>query len=492
VSLLLVGAVAVAFLVPAVVGCTLSGHDEPRVAGIAREMAMRRDLAVPRLDGKPFLEYPPLGYVGPALVCGLFPTAPEWALILPSALFGIATALVTTWLGFQIGGARLGITAGLLLVTMAGFFEVHHQLLVDPALVFFVTLALACFHAGVVAERWRWPAFAAAFLATGCAFLSKGLIGVAIPLAVSGAFLLLNRSAVRTLLGPILATAPLIAAPLGVWVFALYRENALDALHDVMSQSVHRFSSDAADHAHGPTYYLGPLAYRFAPWVLFPVAGLFLLRRVPAEERRAILRDARFPAVWFGVVVFALHVASAKRTLYLAPLDPAVALLAAVAWSRIRLAKAISPNVERGAFALAGGILFGLYVFLVLPGERLETYGPVVELAGTLRRDRPVLLHRPSEGLMGAFVYYLGETFPVARTPEELKRELAARGPCLVVSERGPGAVLPAPDELVPSLRRIGEDTVHRQTVSIYADEMASDDGATTLPHTVVPTPKRG
>ena len=38
----------------------LWGSDEPRVAGIAAEMGRSGDLVVPRLNGEPFLEKPPL------------------------------------------------------------------------------------------------------------------------------------------------------------------------------------------------------------------------------------------------------------------------------------------------------------------------------------------------------------------------------------------------------------------------------------------------
>lgn len=38
----------------------LWGSDQPRVAGIAAEMARSGDLVVPRLNGEPFLEKPPL------------------------------------------------------------------------------------------------------------------------------------------------------------------------------------------------------------------------------------------------------------------------------------------------------------------------------------------------------------------------------------------------------------------------------------------------
>jgi 4-amino-4-deoxy-L-arabinose transferase-like glycosyltransferase len=36
--------------------------DEPQVAGVCAEMAYQKDFVVPRLNGQPFLEKPPLYY----------------------------------------------------------------------------------------------------------------------------------------------------------------------------------------------------------------------------------------------------------------------------------------------------------------------------------------------------------------------------------------------------------------------------------------------
>ena len=51
-----------ALLTLSVSGLDLSGRDSPRVAGIAREMAVISDYLIPRLNGENFLEYPSLGY----------------------------------------------------------------------------------------------------------------------------------------------------------------------------------------------------------------------------------------------------------------------------------------------------------------------------------------------------------------------------------------------------------------------------------------------
>ena len=61
--------------------------DEPRVAGIAAEMAMDGDMVVPRLNNQPFLEKPPLYFWASSAVMNLFGETAFTARLIP-AFFG--------------------------------------------------------------------------------------------------------------------------------------------------------------------------------------------------------------------------------------------------------------------------------------------------------------------------------------------------------------------------------------------------------------------
>ena len=79
---------AILFLVP-IFFIDLCGSDEPRVAGIAAEMAIENDWLTPKLNGKPFLEYPPLFYAAAAADFRIFGLTP-FAAKLPTAISAAA------------------------------------------------------------------------------------------------------------------------------------------------------------------------------------------------------------------------------------------------------------------------------------------------------------------------------------------------------------------------------------------------------------------
>src|SRR4051794_20587470 len=84
--------------------------DEPTGAAVGREMLESGDLIVPRLNGQPFLEKPPLyWWVQTAALRRWGSTAP--AARLPSALFSALTLLVTFALGRRLNGWRSGLLA---------------------------------------------------------------------------------------------------------------------------------------------------------------------------------------------------------------------------------------------------------------------------------------------------------------------------------------------------------------------------------------------
>src|SRR4030043_985165 len=65
-------------LMLSVLGLDLSGRDSPRVAGIAREMAVTSDYLIPRLNGEDFFEYPSVGYWPIALSLSMSKKPPDF------------------------------------------------------------------------------------------------------------------------------------------------------------------------------------------------------------------------------------------------------------------------------------------------------------------------------------------------------------------------------------------------------------------------------
>ena len=322
--------------------------DEPTGAAVGKAMLVSGDLVVPRLNGRPFLEKPPLYWWVQVAVFRLFGVSDAAARV-PSALFATLTLLVTFALGRRLGGARLGLLAAGLLATTAEFNEDMGKVVVDPALVFFVAVCHYGFavFAAPRSRRESWLAMLLIAAALPGAFLAKGAIGPALGAGPPVLYLLAAERgrAVRRLL-PLAALAlPPFAAAVLPWALALVHAAGWNALREcLVGNTVGRFAVTEATRMYGHRqpfwYYLGPGAASLLPWVLaLPAmlrAGVWRAG-VPrgggegsgcGKDRAAPVR--RLLLATFGLGVLLLSVASTKRGLYLLPLLPAFAVC--VAW----------------------------------------------------------------------------------------------------------------------------------------------------------------
>ncbi len=184
-------------------------EDEPIFAGAAREMFDRGDWVVPYFNGVVLPDKPALMYWVMMAGYGVFgPT--EFAARYGSAVFGVASVLLTWFLARRLFSARVGFWAGLALATSLSFDVVARAATPDSLLVFFSTLALYAFVRGSsprvsdgpaggaiatapLSVSPGWLAYIAMYAAMGVASLAKGPIGIALPTAAIGLYLLIAR-----------------------------------------------------------------------------------------------------------------------------------------------------------------------------------------------------------------------------------------------------------------------------------------------------------
>ncbi|MEA2602950.1 MAG: hypothetical protein QOF89_3942 [Acidobacteriota bacterium] len=310
--------------------------DEPTGAAVGREMLESGDLVVPRLNGQPFLEKPPLYWWAQVAALRLWGvTVP--AARLPSALFSALTLLVTFELGRRLNGRRTGLLAVAVLGSTFLFVAEAQRVVVDPALAFFVALA----HLGFVilaeprAPAERRGALGLIALAVPLAFLSKGVVALGLAVAPPVLWLVATRRrrALRELVPLALVGIPVFALVVMPWALALVKAAGGQALQECLgNNTVQRlFNSRGSVYGHTQpvTYYLtrGPAV--LLPWSL----------AIPAMLRAGVLRGAasrpgsEARALLFGTFVLGillLSAAASKRELYLLPLLPAFS--ACVAW----------------------------------------------------------------------------------------------------------------------------------------------------------------
>lgn len=421
------------------------------MAGIAREMATDRALAVPRLDGMPFLEYPPLGYWPLAIALWAGASPGNAVALWPSAAAALAIVYLTFRMARRIAGTGAGLLAALLLQGTLGFPGLCCRLLVDPLLCLWIALALHGLLFAVCEQGRRGRHLLCFHGGMGLAFLTKGLVGIALPIAVAGAFLPTLRRAPRL---PGLARLALhpallaLAAPIALWLAALGREADTPVLAEVVRQSLARALSPGAKHAAPAWYYL-----LRAPHALLP--GLLLLPFAlrdgfaPARWRRVRLGEIdRFGCIWFVAMFTLLSLASAKRSLYLGPVYPGLAIGVAVWWARageqgpnalperwLVRALRLGPRAWTAALGAIALAFLGFHLAVEIPGSRARAPEPLFADALALAASEPgarIALAKSRESIRGAAVYYLGHRVPVARDPAQLA-ELCADGPVVLV-----------------------------------------------------------
>jgi 4-amino-4-deoxy-L-arabinose transferase-like glycosyltransferase len=308
--------------------------DEPREAEIAREMYASGEWIIPRLNGRPFLEKPPLAHWGAALIFHAVGGASEKYCRVPSAFWGLVGALATAWLGTMLAGRTIGILAAFVLTTNVEWAMNSHMLHVDMPLAAGVSLSIALFWYACSSRdgpRKRF-AYLGCSAAAGVAFLAKGTIGLVIPAAVFLAFLVWQRNwrEMRRFVSPWnVAAFAAVAVP---WIVLLAFKGGEDALRIVFwDNQVFRFLSSHADHAGSPFwFYLEKLFETLVPWSIFLLPALLRLVKpwgAPGKEQNA----RRYLIVLITVPFFILSVASAKRIRYALPLMPGFAVVIA-AW----------------------------------------------------------------------------------------------------------------------------------------------------------------
>ena len=432
---------------------------EGRWAECARWMHLSGDLLTPQIDGVPYRLKPAPSYWPALLFAG--GAVDEVAVRLPSALAGLATLVATMGLGRLWRGRAVGLLAGgvLLSVGMFGFWaRTGSGDLLTVALSTWALLLLERARRGEGDLR----ALYGAALCCALGSLAKGLLGFALPaVALVGVTLAEGRPLRSDLrrwwagghallalgLALLLYAAPFAAErlSLGHW----------ESLREAYRHSVGRFFGELPDGgSEGPAFYAYYVLALALPWSLWLPLALRRPWRAPLGAALAIL------------AFFTLS--SSRRSYYLLPILPSLALLIAGAWLREGPRDRWEVALRRGPLLLLGGLcLVAAFVLpwapsLLPPGLDPRVLPPLllslltaIGLSGLLwgaawldrsgRRGRAAWLAVSAFALAGAFAHYVA--LPAAEAGRTLRPfALAARarlGSEAVVVPHDTGSRLP-------------------------------------------------
>jgi 4-amino-4-deoxy-L-arabinose transferase-like glycosyltransferase len=332
-------------------GASLWDRDEPRFARAAVEMVKSSDYLVPRFNGelrpdKPILIYwlmsVPLRIMGPSTL----------AVRLPSVIGMAGSALFTFFIAARLFDRRIALRAMFFFATALMPAYMGSAATADAVLLAFILLALWMFIEAIAPQRkQRWWCFAVMAIALGGAQLTKGPVGLAVPvLSMIGATWLTRARAG----GPGESASPIPMLHEGAFwrgvgiavvvSFALFLAWAVPANIATAGQFAekglgkHVFQRIfAPQEGHGGSGLLGYLAmlplylpvlvFATFPWVVHVPAAIsgMLRRRVGDARQRAILWG------WITPTFLLMSLVATKLPHYIMPIVPALCIAAAAA-----------------------------------------------------------------------------------------------------------------------------------------------------------------
>ena len=427
-------------------GPRLWDRDEPRNAGCAAEMLAANDWVTPVFNGELRSHKPVLLYWLMMPGYALFGVN-EFTARMPSALLAVGASWLTLFIGARLFNRQTGVLSAVILCTSMMFVVAGRAATPDAVLIFFTTAATAVFVAWAFPQRntneacepHRLPTesklplrvAASMYGLMGCAMLAKGPVGLVLPTAVMGMFLLLERLRLttphapnaspsssprwRTVLGSVargfaphhflrtcrwmrpitaITVSLAIALPWYIWVGIRTEGAWLEGFF--LEHNVGRAMRPMESHGGGPWYYPAALLAGFFPWSVFAVPTMLSVWRMsPADtDRRPVL----LAACWVSVYVAIFSIARTKLPSYVTPCYPALAIL--TAWQLSRwvesMENASSLRWMRAALlvlAIVGvGMMIGLPIAAsqLLPGEQWLAIGGLIPLGAALWAWRAV------------------------------------------------------------------------------------------------------
>jgi 4-amino-4-deoxy-L-arabinose transferase-like glycosyltransferase len=401
-------------------GPRLWDRDEPRNASCAAEMLERGDWVVPVMNAELRTHKPVMLYWVTMFFYSLGGVN-EFTARLGSALAGIGSVLLTYAIGRRLFSEKAAFWAAISLSTMLMFNVAARAATPDSLLIFFIVATLAAFVHGVPWREGethaRLPIGIASlmYLAASGAVLTKGPVGLILPLAIVGAYLMslgyewpqanergwklilvntasgLLQTPKRFFLAlwqmrPILGAAIVIVVAVPWYVWVGIRTHGEWPNGFFFEHNLHRFNESMEGHGGSIFYYPVALLVGSFPWstLLIPIC-LLLRKEWPQPQRRGIV----FCLCWVGVIVGLFSLAQTKLPSYITPCYPGLALVSG--WFLSRITEPAATSSRRWTIAsgvvliLAGiGIFVGLPIAatIYLPGEQWLAALGLVPLAG--------------------------------------------------------------------------------------------------------------
>ncbi|MEZ5499284.1 MAG: glycosyltransferase family 39 protein [Steroidobacteraceae bacterium] len=388
-------AALLAFAALAVIGSGLGLRDpwpadEPRFVLLARDMIASGNWLIPVIGGDLYPDKPPLFFWSLAASYALFGSL-RWSFLLPALVSAVATLWLVYDLARRLSGRYAAIATAITLLVTLQFTTTMRGAQIDPLLCALMTLSVYALSRHLIfGPAWGW--YFVGGVAAGLGVITKG-VGF-LPILMVFPYIWLRRRGFRGLYAGTGNVGLWLLAPLGMllaitsWLvpvlvaamvspdIAAYRDEIL------FKQTVGRYAS--AWHHNRPWYYF---LVEVVPGLWLPFS-LLLFWLVPAWYRSWCDGNGRVALLLSYLLICFLFfsLSSGKRGVYLLPLLPVLAVIAAAPLETVLLRRALS----RWSLALAGILVAAMLVLFAAAQLQLPMLQDVLGEAG-IANTRPLL-----------------------------------------------------------------------------------------------------
>jgi len=294
---------------------------EARYALVGYEMLRSGDWIQPRLNTFPYYEKPPLLYWAIALSYRAIGVN-EFASRLPCALAYVATTLLVFALAQALLGDSVALFAGLIYATATGPFVFARSTFTDGLLVMWLTLALLGL-TRTIRGQTGWAFF---YLGMAGAGLSKGFVGVVLPVAAAATYVLATRD--RRLVARLHPGwgALILIGLFAPWHIILAARDPSFLRFYLLNEHIYRFLNLRKPIDYVPLSLTGFWASTFfwlLPWALFLPGALLWSRNTTGLA---------IPYIWSAIVIGFFSLARSRLEKYGLPALPALAVIIAGYW----------------------------------------------------------------------------------------------------------------------------------------------------------------
>jgi len=305
--------------------------DETRYAAISKAMVDSGDWLTLRVNGQIYTQKPPVFFWAISLLGILTGGVNDIAARLVSVFSGIGTVVATYIFARRLFNGSIALVSCLVLSTTLAFFAASQMVMLDALFTFLTVSAIYLLCAGIEdGGRMRSIRYFAAFTLMALATLTKGPVGIILPLLAVSAYALLTRR-MKALLswGTTLGFIAFLAI-IASWLVPACIRGGEEYTKELLGKQIFGRYFEAFDHKEPLLYYFYAFPAGLLPWAVLLPTAISLLARDRKDGRVKLL------IAWPLSILFFFTISSSKNILYTLPAYPAAAMAIGYWWDKGR------------------------------------------------------------------------------------------------------------------------------------------------------------